>query len=225
MQHKAKPPTSPSPFKKVGDGGWVKKTQNAAIRIAVVGLGYVGLPLAVLAAEAGFTVFGIDKDREKIGMLKKQTNYLADPSLTPALRRAVRKKKLIPALQFKALKQCDAVFICLPTPVNARLQPDINLLKNATEKIGICLQKGAVVINESTVAIGTTRKIIGNILEKKSRLKMGRDFSLVCSPERVDPGTKTKLKILLSLSGELINKVVKRLIKFIKDLLKHPLLS
>jgi len=221
----AKPRTSPSPFKKVGDGGWVKKTQNAITHIAVVGLGYVGLPLAVLAAEAGFTVFGIDKDRQKIGMLKKQTNYLADASLTGALRQAIRKKKLTPILQFKALKQCDAIFICLPTPVDAQLQPDISLLKNATEKIGIYLQKGAVVINESTVAIGTTREIIGRVLEKKSGLKMGRDFSLVCSPERVDPGTRNKTENIAKLIGGIDQQSSQKAYQIYKRFIKAPLIT
>ncbi len=201
-----------------------KKNQNNITPIAIVGLGYVGLPLAILAADSGFTVFGIDKDREKINLLKKQINYLVDPKFTQALQRVIRKKKLLPTSSFKALKQCNTVFICLPTPVNKKSQPNISLLRKATEKIGTYLQKGTLVINESTVAIGTTRKIIGHILEKKSGLKMGRDFSLVCSPERVDPGTNNKTENIAKLIGGIDHQSNQAAYRIYKKFIHAPLI-
>ncbi|MDP2918426.1 MAG: nucleotide sugar dehydrogenase [bacterium] len=169
--------------------------------IAVVGLGYVGLPLAILAAKSGITVYGLDKDSEKVKMLQKKKNYLAEASLNCDLKKVIDEKNLIPTTNFSILKKCQAILICLPTPVYKNLKPDLRILKNAAGKIGPYLKKGSLIINESTVAIGMTRKVLGEILEKKSGLKMGQDFYLACSPERVDPGTNNKTENIAKLIG------------------------
>lgn len=193
--------------------------------IAVVGLGYVGLPLAILAAKSGFKIFGIDKDQAKIDLLLKKENYLQDESLNANLAKVIQSQNLIPTTDFSSLKKCQAIFICLPTPIKRNFKPDIRVLINATKKISQNLNKGTLIINESTVAIGTTRKTLGlEIIEKNSHLKMGRDFYLVCSPERVDPGTKNKTENIAKLIGGIDQKSSQLASKIYREFINAPLM-
>ncbi|PIU01664.1 UDP-N-acetyl-D-glucosamine dehydrogenase [bacterium (Candidatus Torokbacteria) CG09_land_8_20_14_0_10_42_11] len=191
--------------------------------IAIVGLGYVGLPLTILAAKSGIIVYGLDKDKEKIRLLQNRKNYLSDAGLTRDLEKVIGEKKLIPATHFSILKKCQAILICLPTPVYKNFKPDLRILKNAAGKIGPYLKKGSLVINESTVAIGTTREILGKILEKKSGLKMGQDFYLACSPERVDPGTANKTENIAKLIGGINEQSGRRAYQIYQKFIKAPL--
>jgi len=113
--------------------------------IAIVGLGYVGLPLTILAAKSGIIVYGLDKDKEKIRLLQNRKNYLSDAGLTRDLEKVIGEKKLIPATHFSILKKCQAILICLPTPVYKNFKPDLRILKNAAGKIGPYLKKGSLV--------------------------------------------------------------------------------
>jgi len=200
-----------------------KQSQPESTVIAVVGLGYVGLPLAILAAKSGITVYGLDKDLKKIKLLQNRKNYLAEASLTRDLEKAIGEKKLIPAADFSILKKCQAILICLPTPVYKNFKPDLRILKSAAETIGHYLKKGSLVINESTVAVGTTRNFLGKILEKKSRLKMGKDFYLACSPERVDPGTIHKTENIVKLIGGIDEQSSQKAREIYQKFIKAPL--
>lgn len=206
-----------------------KQSQPKNTAIAVVGLGYVGLPLAILAAKAGITVYGLEKDRKKVKLLRNRKNYLKEDNLTRDLEKVISEKKLIPTTNFSILEKCQAILICLPTPVYKNFKPDLRILKSAAKKIGSYLEKGSLVINESTVAIGTTREVLGKILEKKSGLNLGRDFSLACSPERVDPGTTNKTENIAKLIGgidqkssDLACKIYQKFIKAQLEIVASP---
>ncbi len=192
------------------------------IIFSVIGLGYVGLPLAVEFAEAGFKVVGFDIDRKKIDLINRGKSYIDDiPS--ERLQPLVEKKILEASDNFDRLKEVDVISICVPTPLRKTKDPDISYILSATKEISKRLKKGHVVILESTTYPGTTEEIIKPELEKTG-LKVGKDFFLAFSPERVDPGNKkftTKntpkvvggvtedcLEIVSTLYSQVIEKVV-----------------
>jgi UDP-N-acetyl-D-glucosamine dehydrogenase len=155
-------------------------------RVAVVGLGYVGLPLAMAFFRKGFTVLGIEKDRERLARLKKGESYITDVACRE-LRGALARGRLIPHSDFSALKNADAVIICVPTPLKRKYHPDISFIKEAVKQISRNLRKGSLVVLESTTFPGTTDEVILPILESGG-LRHGEDFHLCFSPERIDPG-------------------------------------
>jgi UDP-N-acetyl-D-glucosamine dehydrogenase len=162
-------------------------TQREA-HVAIIGLGYVGLPLAVVFAEAGFTVIGIDLDPRKVDALAEGRSYIEDiPS--ERIQPLVAEGRLSATTNFSVLAQCDAVSICVPTPLNKTGDPDISYIISASEQIARYLHPGMLVVLESTTYPGTTREIIlprlGNDV---NGLHVGTDFFLCFSPERVDPG-------------------------------------
>jgi UDP-N-acetyl-D-glucosamine dehydrogenase len=162
-------------------------TQREA-HVAIIGLGYVGLPLAVVFAEAGFTVIGIDLDPRKVDALTEGRSYIEDiPS--ERIQPLVAEGRLSATTNFSVLAQCDAVSICVPTPLNKTGDPDISYIISASEQIARYLHPGMLVVLESTTYPGTTREIIlprlGNDV---NGLHVGTDFFLCFSPERVDPG-------------------------------------
>src|SRR5664279_244797 len=154
------------------------------MRVGVIGIGYVGLPLAVAYAQAGVDVVCVDADTRKLDALAAGESYIEDiPTavLTPIV------DKLHPTGDYAELAACDAVIICVPTPLTTSREPDLTYLLEAGEGIGAVLKAGQLIVLESTTYPGTTRERLAPILEK-SGLKVGEDFHLAFSPERIDPG-------------------------------------
>ena len=170
------------------------------MKIAVVGLGYVGLPLAMVFAEAGIEVVGVEAVAERCAEINAGRSYIQDiPSeaLTPVVDAGL----MSATTDYAATADCDAVIICLPTPLNANREPDLSLVKNATATLAQHLRRGQLVTLESTTYPGTTREELAPILEKGSGLVAGVDFHLAFSPERIDPGrtdytTKSTPKVI-----------------------------
>src|SRR5580704_13448776 len=164
------------------------KINNKQARIAVIGLGYVGLPLALAFAEKGFTVIGIDTDTHRVGRIKNQESYIADVS-SELIGRMVRKNVFDATTDFNVLAHVDVVIICVPTPLKRKYTPDISYIVSAVRSIAKHLHKDMLVVLESTTYPGTTEELIKPELEK-SGLKAGKDFCVAFSPERIDPGNK-----------------------------------
>lgn len=172
----------------------LKKIAEREITVGVVGLGYVGLPLAVEKAKAGYTTIGFDVQEKKVEMVNEGHNYIGDV-VDNDLKRLVEEKKLSATTDFGFVKDVDFIAICVPTPLDIHQQPDISYVKSSTEEIAKYLTKETMVVLESTTYPGTTEELIKPILEKGSGLTCGEDFYLGFSPERVDPGNliyKTK---------------------------------
>lgn len=172
----------------------LEKIDNRTVKVGVVGLGYVGLPLAVEKAKAGFVTVGFDVNAEKVTMVNEGRNYIGDV-VDEDLAIMVEKGLLSASCDFSAVAGADFVAICVPTPLDAHQQPDISYVKSSTEEISKYLTPNTMVVLESTTYPGTTEELILPILEKGSGLKCGKDFYLGFSPERVDPGNliyKTK---------------------------------
>ncbi|MEW5718539.1 MAG: nucleotide sugar dehydrogenase, partial [Chloroflexota bacterium] len=162
------------------------KIANKTARIAVVGLGYVGLPLAVEFASEGFSVVGVDIDTRKVDSLNKGVSYIPDvPSAK--LKRVIAKKKFAATTDYAVIEETHVIFICVPTPFDAMKAPDLSPVIAATTSITPHLRAGQLVILQSTTYPGTTEEVCLPILEK-SGLRAGKDFHLAFSPERIDPG-------------------------------------
>ncbi|MEW6683043.1 MAG: nucleotide sugar dehydrogenase [Nitrospirota bacterium] len=162
---------------------------NKTATIGVIGLGYVGLPLAVEFAKAGFSVVGIDVDPKKIKAISDQRSYIQDVR-DQDLRSVVSKGRLTATTDFSALRKVDAVSICVPTPLRKTKDPDISFIAAATEQVAKYLPQGQLVVLESTTYPGTTNEVMLSELARDGR-KVGKDFFLAFSPERVDPGNPT----------------------------------
>src|SRR5207249_2913009 len=163
--------------------------QTRRARVGVIGLGYVGLPLAVEFARNGFATTGIDLDSRKIESIGRGTSYIPDvPSAEVA--RLVSNRQLRATADFSAIATLDTVNICVPTPLRKTKDPDMSYIVSAVEAIAAHLHPGMLVILESTTYPGTTEEVVQPLLERGG-LKAGRDFFLAFSPERVDPGNGT----------------------------------
>lgn len=172
----------------------LKKIQKKQIRVGVVGLGYVGLPLAVEKAKAGFKTTGFDVQQSKVDMVNAGHNYIGDV-VQEDLAKLVADGILKATNDFSFIKDCDFIAICVPTPLDRHQQPDISYVRDSSIAISKHLKKDTMVVLESTTYPGTTEELIKPILEEGSGLKCGEDFYLGFSPERVDPGNliyKTK---------------------------------
>lgn len=156
--------------------------------VAVIGLGYVGLPLAVEKAKVGFKVIGIDKNPERVNNLNRGINYIEDVNDTE-LTQLVNEGLLSATTDFNLLDGADVIIICVPTPLTANREPDISYIVDATREISKRLRPGRLVTLESTTYPGTTEEIVLQLLQQ-NELCVGRDFFLAYSPERVDPGNK-----------------------------------
>jgi UDP-N-acetyl-D-glucosamine dehydrogenase len=157
-------------------------------RLAVIGLGYVGLPLAVTMAEAGYSVVGIDVDERKTRSVNEGVSYIEDVP-TARVAELVKAGRLSATTDFAVLEDCDAVSICVPTPLRKTRDPDISFILDASERIAKYLHAGMLVVLESTTYPGTTTEIILQALQGNgAELEVGEDFFLCFSPERVDPG-------------------------------------
>ena len=172
----------------------LEKINTKEMVVAVVGLGYVGLPLAVEKAKAGFRTIGFDVQKEKVNMVNEGKNYIGDV-VDNELDNLVKKGKLSATCDFSFVKDVDCIAICVPTPLDKHQQPDISDIKRSSEEIAEYLTKETIVVLESTTYPGTTEDVVRPILENISGLTCGKDFYLGFSPERVDPGNliyKTK---------------------------------
>ncbi len=167
----------------------LQRLRSREAQVSVIGLGYVGLPLAVVFAEAGFHVIGIDVDVRKIEALRQSRSYIQDvPS--EQIARLVQHGRLEATTDFSVLAQVDAASICVPTPLRKTGDPDLSYILSATQELAKYLHPGMVIVLESTTYPGTTRELMLPKLSEASGLKVGEDFFLCFSPERVDPGRK-----------------------------------
>jgi UDP-N-acetyl-D-glucosamine dehydrogenase len=165
----------------------IQNLKDKQTRIAILGLGYVGLPLAVVFGEAGFKVTGIDPDARKVEALKKGVSYIPDVE-TNAVAALVKSGNLTATTDFSVLKDIGAVSICVPTPLRKTGDPDMSYILSATEQLAKYVHKDMVVVLESTTYPGTTREVLLPMLTEKSGLKVGEEIFVAFSPERVDPG-------------------------------------
>jgi UDP-N-acetyl-D-glucosamine dehydrogenase len=167
----------------------VKRLQDRTAVVAVLGLGYVGLPLATVFGEAGYKVIGVEPNEAKVEMANRGESYVID---VPSEQLAA----LVKAGRFEAttdnarLLEADAVSICVPTPLRKTGDPDLSYIASATEALAPYLHRGMIVVLESSTYPGTTREMVLTRLEEVSGLKAGEDYFLAFSPERVDPGRK-----------------------------------
>jgi UDP-N-acetyl-D-glucosamine dehydrogenase len=175
----------------------------AARKVGIIGLGYVGLPLGAAFAEAGHEVIGLDADSRKLEALRSGESYIEDvsPERLTALGDA-----LSATADYEDLKPCDAIIVCVPTPLTSSREPDLTHLVDSTTSLARVLQKGQIVVLESTTYPGTTRERVKPILGE-SGLAAGRDFNLAFSPERIDPGrtdytVRTTPKVVGGLTDE-----------------------
>lgn len=165
----------------------LEKLNAKTARVAVLGMGYVGLPLAVVFAEAGFTVTGVDPDGRKVESLNEGVSYIPDVP-TETVAKLVRAGRLKATTDFAMLREADAVSICVPTPLRKTGDPDMSFILAATDELAKYMHKGMVVVLESTTYPGTTREVLLPKLGEERGLKVGEDWFLAFSPERVDPG-------------------------------------
>ena len=191
-------------------------------RIGIIGLGYVGLPLAVEFAKQGFPVHGIDIDRHRVSQVNRGQSYIPDVP-KKELGRLVREKRLVAKASFGGLAACEAIIICVPTPLRKTREPDISFILGAAKEIAKTLRRGQLIVLESTTYPGTTNEVILPMLEARG-FTVGRDFSLAFSPERIDPGnphyttrtipkvvggtTPTCRKLAMTLYNQIIETVV-----------------
>jgi UDP-N-acetyl-D-glucosamine dehydrogenase len=166
----------------------ISKLNNKTAKLGVVGLGYVGLPLAVEKAKVGYNVIGFDVQDKKVKMVNNGHNYIGDV-VDSDLSVLVEQGKLKATTDFQFVKEVDAVTISVPTPLDIYKQPDLSYVVNSTKSVAKYLHRGMLVVLESTTYPGTTEEVLKPILEE-SGLKCGEDFFLAFSPERVDPGNK-----------------------------------
>jgi len=164
-----------------------KKLENRTAQVAILGLGYVGLPLAVVFAEAGYTVTGIDPDRRKVDTIQRGESHIQDIP-TEQVAKLVQAGKLKATSDFSAIRQADAVSICVPTPLRKTGDPDLSYILSATEELAKYVHPGMVVVLESTTYPGTTREVMVPKFADVEDLMIGENFFLAFSPERVDPG-------------------------------------
>jgi UDP-N-acetyl-D-mannosaminuronic acid dehydrogenase len=189
--------------------------------VAVIGLGYVGLPVACTLAQSGFKVLGIERDEEKAGRISRGISPISDqePGLAELLREAIDSGKLQATADHQQCRQADVILIAVETPVDSDSKaPSYEALRGALEALGPLLKPGSLVIVESTVAPGTTEKVVKPILEETSTLKSGVDFYLAFCPERVMPG---KLLANLRNCNRVIGGHTREAAELARELYKH----
>ena len=163
----------------------LKKIEDRTISAGVVGLGYVGLPLAVEIAEAGFRTVGFDLLEDKVAKINRGENYISDVN-HGQLKELVSDGMLEATSDFSRIREMDFIAICVPTPLDTHQQPDLSYIEHSSIQIAEYLKKGTMVVLESTTFPGTTNDIVKPLLEKGSGLTCGVDFYLAFSPERVE---------------------------------------
>lgn len=196
--------------------------------VGIIGLGYVGLPLAVNFAEAGVHVIGFDKNQEKVDKINNGDNYIKDIRDAVLREVVVDKITLTATTDFTRIKECDALLICVPTPLDRFRKPDMHFIEDACIEIGKNMKNGTFISLESTTYPTTTEEFMLPILENESGLKHGVDFWLAYSPERVDPGnqkyhTKNTPKVIGAMTDEGLEIGMKLYSRAINTL--HPVSS
>src|SRR5213082_1864712 len=164
----------------------IELIRDKRARVGVIGLGYVGLPLATEFASAGFKATGFEVDEKKVGEISAGRSYIADVS-SETIKQSVDAALLSATIDFDLLKECDAIIICVPTPLRKTKEPDVSFILAAAEEIKKRLRRGQLIILESTTYPGTTDEVLLPMLEETG-LKLDEDFLLAFSPERVDTG-------------------------------------
>ena len=198
----------------------LKKIESNTALVGVIGLGYVGLPLAIEIAKAGCKIIGFDIREEKVNHINEGYNYIDDIE-EAELKRVTEAGLLKATNDYSLLKNADIVCVCVPTPLDIYQQPDLSFIKNSMENIAKYLHRGMLVILESTTYPGTTEEFVKPILEEKSNLEGGKDFFLAFSPERIDPGNlKYKLKNIPKIVGGIDNASTEIAVFFYKQILK-----
>jgi UDP-N-acetyl-D-glucosamine dehydrogenase len=167
-----------------------KKVKENTEKVGIIGLGYVGLPLAVSFAKKGIQVLGFEKSAAKADKVNAAKNYIADIK-DEDFTKVVNEKRLSATGDFERIKECDAIIICVPTPLDKFKKPDMSFIESACVEIGQNMKAGTFISLESTTYPTTTEEFMKPIIERESGLKEGSDFWLCFSPERVDPGNKT----------------------------------
>ena len=157
------------------------------MKICIIGLGYVGLPLAIQFARSGAEVIGLDVDRAKVDQVNRGRSYIKHIA-AKTIGEVLKAKRLTASTDFSQIKKAEAVIICVPTPLSKNREPDISFIIETGRKIAPHLQKGALVVLESTTYPGTTDEDLRHTIEENSKLKAGVGFHLAFSPEREDPG-------------------------------------
>ncbi|MDR2409448.1 MAG: nucleotide sugar dehydrogenase, partial [Bacteroidales bacterium] len=184
----------------------LEKIDNNREVVGIIGLGYVGLPLAVSFAETSIRVIGFDKNQQKVDKINNGENYIKDIRDT-VLRKVVQNITFKATTDFSLIKECDALLICVPTPLDQFKKPDMQFIESACIDIGKYMKSGTFICLESTTYPTTTEHFMVPIIEKISGLKHGTDFWAAFSPERVDPGnasfhTKNTPKILGAINAD-----------------------
>jgi UDP-N-acetyl-D-glucosamine dehydrogenase len=167
----------------------IKKISEKKVKIGVIGLGYVGLPLAVTFARNGVEVLGFEKSEKKVEAVNAAQNYISDVTDSDLVD-VVKSKKLSAITNFSRVKECDALIICVPTPLDKFKKPDMTYIEQSCIDIGKNMKSGTFISLESTTYPTTTENFMKPIIERESGLQEGKDFWLCFSPERVDPGNK-----------------------------------
>jgi UDP-N-acetyl-D-glucosamine dehydrogenase len=165
----------------------LKRIESREARIGIVGLGYVGLPLLLEFSKADFQVTGFDVDRAKIDQLAKGESYIRHISADAIADAFCTRKTADATTDFAGITECDALLICVPTPLTSHREPDLSFVEGTAQSMAPYLKKGQLVVLESTTYPGTTEQVMGPILEKGSGLTAGQDFFVAYSPEREDP--------------------------------------
>jgi nucleotide sugar dehydrogenase len=166
------------------------KIEDGSVVVGIIGLGYVGLPLAVSFARQGIKVFGFEKSERKAAAVNAAQNYIADIE-DAELARVVHEKRLSATVDFSLIGECDAIIICVPTPLDRFKKPDMSFIEGACVDIGRHMKKSTFISLESTTYPTTTEDFMKPIIERESAMMEGKDFWLCFSPERIDPGNKT----------------------------------
>jgi UDP-N-acetyl-D-glucosamine dehydrogenase len=165
----------------------IQLIQKKYVNVAVIGMGYVGLPLAITFANAGFNVIGIEPNEEKVEMINRGESYIADIP-NAVLRKHTEAGRIRATSDYSILAEIDAVSICVPTPLSKKRDPDMSFIVSASNGLAPYVHRGMVVVLESSTYPGTTRELVLPILTEGNDLKVGEDFFLAFSPERMDPG-------------------------------------
>ncbi|RJQ27824.1 nucleotide sugar dehydrogenase [Candidatus Parcubacteria bacterium] len=184
--------------------------------IVVVGLGYVGLPLALLAKKNGYNVSGIVRSKYKADLINKKICPFEDKSIS----RELKQHFISATVDFSIIKDADIVIICVPTPVDGYHKPDLEPIITTSKNIGINLKKGTLIILESTVNPGTIREQVIPLLERESKLIAGKDFYIAHCPERINPGDTTwNVKNISRIVGGFDDKSLERAVRFYKSII------
>ncbi len=174
-----------------------KKILDRTAAVGILGMGYVGLPLAMEFAKRGFSVIGFEIDKAKVRGLRRGRSHVPDVS-SESLRKEIKAKRFRATDRFNPVADCDVIIICVPTPLRKTKEPDVRYIRSACRAVGPRLRRGRLIVLESTTYPGTTREFVLPILEsggetrrsKRARWKAGKDFHLAFSPERVDPSNQ-----------------------------------